>query len=90
MPLGVAASPDGTVSVTSTATKTISATIGVGGAPIAAAVFPDGSVVYVVNKGSRTVSAISTATDAVAATVPVGNAPIGIAIAPGRDRRLHR
>jgi YVTN family beta-propeller protein len=70
------------VSVISTATNTVTATIPVGLNPYGVAVTPDGSKVYVANAGEHTVSVISTATNTVIATVPVGNEPHGIAVTP--------
>ena len=53
-----------------------------GESPIAVAVTPDGTKVYVANAGSNNVSVINTATNTVVKTVSVGNAPIGVAITP--------
>jgi YVTN family beta-propeller protein len=50
--------------------------------PLGVAVTPDGTKVYVANRGSGTVSAIATATNAVVATIPVGGNPYGIAVTP--------
>ena len=71
-----------TVSVITTATNTVVATITVGNQPSGVAVTPDGTKVYVANRGSGTVSAIATATNAVVATIPVGGNPYGIAVTP--------
>jgi YVTN family beta-propeller protein len=60
----------------------VSATIAVGSHPVGVAVTPDGSKVYVANRGSRTVSAIATAPNTVVATIDVGLAPFGIAVTP--------
>ncbi|WP_405583027.1 Ig-like domain repeat protein [Streptomyces sp. NBC_01190] len=73
---------DNTVSVISTATNTVIATIPVGSVPFWAAVSPDGLSVYVTNSGGNTVSVISTATNTVTTTIPVGSVPLGIAVAP--------
>ena len=45
------------------------------------AVTPDGSKVYVANRGNNTVSVID-ATNTVIATIPVGLAPFGVAVTP--------
>ena len=71
-----------TVSAIDTATNTVVATVGVGNAPGAIAVTPDGTRAYVVNQASNTVSVIDTATNTVVATVGGRNAPGAIAIAP--------
>ena len=74
-----------TVSVVSTATNTVTATIPAGAAPYGVGVTPDGSKVYVTNNGSNTVSVISIATNMVITTVSVGSQPIafGQFIVPG-------
>ena len=75
------------MSVISTATNTVIATIPVGSSPVGVAVTPDGSKVYVANDGDNTVSVISTATNTViGAPIPVGNDPVafGLFIQPAR------
>jgi len=90
-PWGIVISPDGTkvyvtnygsntVSVLSTATNSIVATINVGVSPKGVTFFPDGTKVYVTNFGSNTVSVIDTATNTVTATVNVGGLPYGVAV----------
>ncbi len=49
------------VSVVNTLNNTISATISVAASPSGLAVTPDGSLVYVTNRGANAVSVISTA-----------------------------
>lgn len=94
-PNGVAVSPDGqlayvtnegsrTVSVIDTGTNEVTATIGVGPAPVTVAFTDDGRAL-VVNRGSMTVSVINVATSALQSTVPLGG-DLG-AIAVARDGR---
>src|ERR1700746_3239808 len=75
---------DNTVSVVSTATNTVTATIPVGVSPTGVAVSPDGSKVYVTNQGDdinpSTVSVIDTKTNTVTANVPVGVDPTSAAV----------
>ena len=78
----VANNTDGTVSVISTATNTVTASIATGSGPEQVAVSPDGSRLYVTNGGSNTVSVINTATNTVMNTIQVGSLPEGIAISP--------
>ena len=79
-------SSSNTVSVIDTATNTVTATVDVGFFPYGVAVSPDGSKVYVTNRGSGTesgtVSVIGTATNTLIATVPVGLSPFGVAVSP--------
>ena len=56
--------------------------MGVGSNPIAVAVSPDGTKVYVTNYESNNVSVIDTATNTVISTVDVGARPGGIAVSP--------
>ena len=90
-PNGIVVSPDGTkvyasitganeVSVISTATDAIVATVPVGANPAGLAITPDGSTVYVANQTTNNVSVISTSTNAVVATIPVGLAPTGMSV----------
>ena len=71
----------GTVSVINATTNAVSATIGVGGAPLGIA-YGNGYV-YVANNGSNTVSVINATTNAVSATVNVGNTPWAVAYGNG-------
>jgi YVTN family beta-propeller protein len=81
-----------TVSVISTATNTVVATVTVGNAPADAVATPDGSRVYVTNFYSDSVSVISTATNTVTDTIqlstasPVDTGPNGLAITPDGAR----
>lgn len=56
--------------------------IGVGTTPWGAALTPDGSLLYITNKGSNNVSVISTVLNTVIETIPVGTSPWGVAINP--------
>jgi YVTN family beta-propeller protein len=76
------------VSVISTATNMVTATIQVGVAPEGVAVTPDGSKVYVANFFSNAVSVINTATNTVIATIPVGVGPDSSASSFNRLRDL--
>src|SRR5207247_1021124 len=77
---------DGTVSVITTATGLVSATITIGNALAASgpgvAVTPDGKHVYVANLSVGTVSVITTATGVVSAPITVGTHPSAVAITP--------
>jgi len=68
------------VSVVSTLSNTVVATIGVGSSPDGIAISADGSMAYVSNAGSNNVSVINTASNSVIATTTVGNYPIGLAL----------
>ena len=92
-PVGVAVTPNGkyayvtnegneSVSVISTATNKVTATVTVGIYPYAVAVTPNGACVYVTNDYSGSVSVISTATNSVTATVPGLFNPVGVAVTP--------
>ncbi|HEU4785823.1 MAG TPA: hypothetical protein VFS57_00390, partial [Gemmatimonadaceae bacterium] len=76
----------GTVSVISTSTNSVVATVAVGVAPIAVAVAPDGSLVYVGNIDgdlgyhNGSVSVIAANTNAVVATLATNPYPLSIAI----------
>jgi YVTN family beta-propeller protein len=75
----------GSVFVVDTTSNTILSTINVGSVPIAIAITPDLTKVYVVNQGSSTVSVISTSTNTVIATIAIatpGTAAYNIAITP--------
>jgi YVTN family beta-propeller protein len=71
--------------VIDTATKTVIATVTVGGSPIGVAFNPDRATAYVTNEVG-TVSVIKTATNAVIATVTVGDAPIEVAVSLDGNR----
>ena len=77
-----------TVSVISTATNTIIATVPVGINPFLVAVSPNGNTVYVSNNSytspsNGSISVISTATNTVIATIALGsNDPAGLAVTP--------
>ena len=73
---------DGTVSVITTATGEVSATIPVGNIPGAVAFTPDGKYAYVTNGGDGTVSVITTATGEVSATITVGSFPGSVTFTP--------
>ncbi len=64
----------------STATDTVTATIGVGSSPYGVAVNPAGTLAYVTNNGDGTVSVLSTSSDTVTATIPGFSGPLGIAL----------
>src|SRR6218665_3765523 len=61
---------------------TVTNTITVGTTPAGVAVTPDGSTVYVTNRGSDSVSVIDTATGTVTKTITVGLRPFGVAVTP--------
>jgi YVTN family beta-propeller protein len=80
----VASNEEEHVSVISTATNTVTATIPIAPIPAdeqpwAVAVSPDGRVVYVTNYFGNSVSVISTAAGTVTATVPAGTNPVAVA-----------
>lgn len=79
-------SGDNTVSVIDTATRTVVATIPVGGFPIGVAVDPAGHRAYVTNPNTDSVSAIDTTTNTVIAQNPVSRFPEGITIRPDGSR----
>ena len=110
-PVGVSVTPDGkhvyvtnngdgTVSVITTATGTVSATIPVGTNPVGVSITPDGKHAYVANNSTvvisgqpaeetdNTVSVIDTAMGVVSAAITVGKAPIGVTFTPRRQARL--
>lgn len=60
--------------------------LGSGRTPIAVAVTPDGSRVYIANSGNNTVSVMATATNTITATVAGLSSPQGIAITPNGTR----
>jgi gliding motility-associated-like protein len=70
------------VSVVSTVTKTVIATIPVGAKPYGVSVSKDGSRVYIGNINSNNVSVIDAISNTVIATIPVGKAPTGVVVSP--------
>ena len=70
------------VSVISTLTNQVVATIPVGPNPSGVAISQDGSRVYVANFGSNTVSVINASSNTVIATVAVGVNPYGLTLSP--------
>ncbi|HEY2577699.1 MAG TPA: hypothetical protein VGI74_15440 [Streptosporangiaceae bacterium] len=70
------------VSVISTATNTITATIPGLSGPGGLSLTPDGADVYVTNENSSTVSVIDAATNTITDTIPVGSVPDGIVADP--------
>lgn len=97
VPTGIAFAPDGeklyvsnlaanTVSVISTASDTITATISGFTAPAGISISPDGARAYIVNHGDNTFSVLNLADNSIAPPpVPItlpGNGPTGIAISP--------
>ena len=76
-------SDDGTLSVIDGPTRTVTATVPVGGNLVG--ISTDGASVYVVNGTDNTMSVIDAETRAVTATVPVGNGAAGVTV----DARTH-
>ena len=72
----------GVVSVIDRATHTVVKTIEVGPAPVATAVHPDGSTVYVTIGPLREVAVIDAAKSTVVRRIEVGDNPTGIDISP--------
>ena len=72
----------GTVSVISTLTNTVVATIPVGSGPGALVISPDKSKIYVVNGTSKSISVISTITNQVEQSFPISDNYGGIVISP--------
>lgn len=70
------------ISVISTATNTVTATVKVGSHNYGVAVNPAGTRVYLANWDYSNVAVIDTATNAVAAVVSVGKNPTGVAVNP--------
>jgi YVTN family beta-propeller protein len=75
------------VSVISTATNTVVATVPIvngsySSGPYAVAITPNGAFAYVANAAAGTVSVIDTSTNTVIAAVSVGTVPHGVAITP--------
>ncbi len=75
-----------TVSVLDTATHAVTGTITVGAGPIAIAVSPDGTRVYVANNADNSLSVIDSATDDVLDTIAVGGSPSAVAVSPDGSR----
>jgi YVTN family beta-propeller protein len=93
----LAISPDGatgytadgaanTVSVISTSTNVVTATVPAAGTPTSLVVSPDGARLYVTLASLDAVLVLDTATHATVATIPVGDGPSGIAISPDGAR----
>jgi YVTN family beta-propeller protein len=76
---------DGTVSVISTATRSVVGTVGVGTEPYGIALTPNGTLAYVANARSNDVSVINTASNSVLKTIPVEPEPRGVAITSDGD-----
>ena len=96
-PIDVAVTPDGayiyvthrflpSVSVISTATHALVATVTVGNSPYGVVIAPNGDYAYVASSDSSTVSVIDTASNTVVHTVSVGAFPLGLAITPDGAR----
>ncbi|WP_445165919.1 VCBS domain-containing protein [Mycolicibacterium sp. Dal123E01] len=79
---GDAIEPGNTVSVISTATNTVTATITVGDYPSDVAFSPDGKFAYVTNAYSGTVSVIDTATNTVTHTISAAMSPGFVTVSP--------
>jgi YVTN family beta-propeller protein/VCBS repeat-containing protein len=88
----VANSTDGTISVISTETNTVTGIFSAGPglrgqqSPDGLVVSPDGTRLYVANGGTNTVAVINTSTYAITDTITVGNAPRGIALSADGHR----
>jgi len=78
----VANSSTGTVSVISTPSNTVVATIPVMNLPRRVTITPNGLFVYVINHNSGTMSKIDTVSNTVVATINVGSLPEGVAVSP--------
>ena len=72
----------GSVSVITTATNAVTATVPVGTNPRGIAITPDGTKVFVTNWGANTVSPINTTTNTAGLPITVGASPVGIAVTP--------
>ncbi|MFI2635013.1 YncE family protein, partial [Streptomyces collinus] len=82
----VANAGDDTVSVISSTTNQVIATVGVGDSPFGVAVDPPRARAYVTNAVDGTVSVINTRTNRVIATIPVGTNPGAVAVDPSSAR----
>jgi YVTN family beta-propeller protein len=76
---------DGSVSVISTATNAVIATILVGGSPYGIVVNPAGTLVYVATQ-TGTIAVISTATQTLVGTIPVAGATRSVGVSPDGTR----
>lgn len=74
------------VSVVSTLSNTVIATIPVGTKPFGVSVNPNSTLVYITNEGSNSVSVIDALTNTVTATIPVGQNPRGVTVSPDGKR----
>src|SRR4029077_606119 len=74
------------VSVVDTATNGVTAFIGVGAAPFAVAITPDGSRAYITNQNSASISVIDLVKNTLTATIRVGGFPSGVAVSPNGHR----
>ena len=82
----VAAQTADAIYVVSTKTRTVTATIPVGAAPVGVVAAPDGSAVYAVSHEAAVVTKIDPKKDAVVATLDVGEHPWGASVsADGRS-----
>ncbi|MFW6200037.1 MAG: cytochrome D1 domain-containing protein [Gemmatimonadota bacterium] len=70
------------VSVIDVASNTVTASVGVGLQPVAAALSPDGTRAWVANYESNDVSVVDPAAGTVTATVAVGTNPQSVAVSP--------
>jgi YVTN family beta-propeller protein len=98
-PFGIVMTPNGqylyitdnngpdNVSVISTSSNSVIATIIVGKSPFGIAITPNGQFAYVTDDSasSNSVSVISTASNKVVATIPVGTSPNGITVTPNDE-----
>jgi YVTN family beta-propeller protein len=75
------------VSVISTATNSVIATVPVGSYPTGVAITPDGTRAYATNLANGSISVINTASNLVVATIPGLSGPTGIAITPNGTPR---
>jgi YVTN family beta-propeller protein len=64
------------------ATSSVVSTFAAGSNPLAVAVTPDGSQLYVTDAGSNEVTVVNTATNTVVGTIAVGELPVSIAFSP--------
>jgi YVTN family beta-propeller protein len=74
------------VSVISTVSNSIIATIPVGSNPFGVSASQDGTLVYITNEGDNNVSVINTQTNKVTAIIPVGSGPKGIIVSADGTR----
>ena len=76
------------VSVIDATTNTVFRTVAVGDAPEDVAVHPEGTFVYVTNRGSNTVSILDAETNSITATVGVQAQPVDIVISKTKEKNL--